>query len=123
MNVVDSSAWLAYFANTRNAKVFASAIEDHARLVVPTLSLYEVFKRVAQQRDEPTALQAIAVMHQGNVVELTSTLALSAARLSLLEKLPVADSIILATAQEHKATLWTQDGDFANRAGVRFYPA
>lgn len=123
MNVVDSSAWLAYFANTRNAKAFAPAIEDHARLVVPTLSLYEVFKRVAQQRDEPTALQAVAVMHQGNVVELTTTLALSAARLSLLEKLPMADSIILATAQAHKATLWTQDGDFANRPGVRFFPA
>ena len=94
-----------------------------ARLIVPTLSLFEVFKRVLQQRGEPAALQAVALMHQGTVVALDATLALAAARLSVEERLPLADSVILATARAHGATLWTQDGDFEGRDGVRFVPA
>lgn len=120
MNVVDSSGWLEYFADGPNAAVFAPAIEKPAGLVVPTISLYEVFKRVLQQRDHGAALQVVAVMRQGRVVELTETLALAAARLSVKHGLPMADSIMLATAQASDATLWTQDADFEGVPGVRY---
>lgn len=120
MNVVDSSGWLEYFANGRNAGFFAPAVEDTSRLVVPSLTLFEVFKRILQQRGEPSALQAVALMHQGRVVDLDAVLALAAARLSVHERLPLADSVILATARAFNATLWTQDSDFEGRDGVRF---
>lgn len=120
MNVVDSSGWLEYFADGRNASFFADALENTEELVVPTLSLYEVFKRVLQQRSEHEALQAVAVMQEGDVVDLTPGLVLSAARISLAERLPMADSVILATARQHGATLWTQDEDFAGMDGVRY---
>ena len=120
MNVVDSSGWLEYFANGTNAKFFAPAIEATRELLVPALSLYEVFKRVLQQRGEGEALQAVALMHQGAVIDLTASLALAAARVSVDEKLPMADSIMLATAREYGATLWSQDSDFEKVAGVRY---
>lgn len=120
MNVVDSSGWLEYVASGKNAGFFSRAIEDTSRLIVPTLSLFEVFKRVLQQRGEPSALQVVALMHQGRVVSLDTTLALAAARLSAAERLPLADSVMLATARACGATLWTQDSDFEGREGVRF---
>jgi predicted nucleic acid-binding protein len=120
MNVVDSSGWLEYFADGPNAGFFAQAIETVTDLVVPTLSLYEVFKRVLQQRGEGDALQAVAVMIQGRVIDLDLDLALSAARVSMELKLPMADSVMLATAQAHGATLWTQDADFEGIAGVQY---
>jgi len=120
LNVVDSSGWLEYFADGPNAKFFAAPIEAVASLLVPTISIYEVFKRVLQQRGEGSALQATALMHQGAPVDLTPSLALSAARLSLEESLPMADAIMLATARSHRATLWSQDADFERIAGVKF---
>ena len=120
MNVVDSSAWLEYFANGPNASFFAKPIEQVDELIVPSLTLYEVFKRVLQQRDENDALQAVAIMQQGTVVDLEAPIALSAARLSIETKLPMADSIILTTAQQHDAVLWTQDVDFKGIKGVRY---
>jgi predicted nucleic acid-binding protein len=120
MNIVDSSGWLEYFADGPNADFFAPAIEDIEALLVPTISIYEVFKRVLQQRGEGDALQAIAIMAQGRVVELDTTLALKAAKLSAEEKLPMADSIMLATAQADDATLWTQDADFEGMTGVEY---
>ena len=120
MNVVDSSGWLEFFADGPNAKFFAPSIEATRDLLVPALSLYEVFKRVLQQRGEGEALQAAALMEQGRVVDLTGTLALAAARLSAETKLPLADSIMLATARAHDATFWTQDADFAGIAGVKY---
>ena len=122
MNVVDSSGWLEYFADAENATFFASAIEDVDHLIVPTISLYEVFKRVCQQRGEDAALQAIAQMQQGHVVALTGALAMSAAQLSLSERLPMADSVILATSRAFQAVLWTQDADFEGLEGVRYVP-
>ncbi len=122
MNVVDSSGWLEYFAGGKGAGFFARAIENTSRLIVPTLSLFEVFKRVLQQRGEPAALQAVALMHQGRVVHLDAPLALAAARLSAVERLPLADSIMLATARALGATLWTQDSDFEGHEGVRLAP-
>ncbi|RMF02295.1 MAG: type II toxin-antitoxin system VapC family toxin [Chloroflexi bacterium] len=119
-NVVDSSGWLEYFADGENADFFAAAIEDAGNLVVPVISLYEVFKRVYQQRGSGEALQSVAVMEQGQVVPLDETLALSAAKLSVELKLPMADSIILATARFQNATLWTQDADFNGLDGVQY---
>jgi predicted nucleic acid-binding protein len=123
LNVVDSSGWLEYLADGPNASFFAPAIERSADLLVPTLSIFEVFKRVLGQRDESQALQSIALMHQGQVVELTASLALDTARLSRSARLPMADSIMLATARAHGATLWTQDSDFEGLPDVRFRQA
>ena len=120
MNVVDSSGWLEYFADGPNAAFFAPAIEATRELLVPTLSLYEVFKRVLQQRGEGQALQAVALMQQGRIVDLTATIALSAAKASIERRLPMADSIMLITAQTHDATFWTQDADFNSVEGVKF---
>jgi len=120
MNVVDSSGWLEYFAGGPNATFYSKAIETTSELIVPTLSLYEVFKHVLQQRSEGEALQAVAVMHQGKVVELTATIALTAARISIDSRIPMADSIMLATARDYEATLWTQDSDFKDLPGVQF---
>lgn len=123
MNVVDSSGWLEYFADGSNAGFFARAIQHPAALIVPTLSIYEVFKRVLQQRDESEALRAIAVMLQATVVDLTPAIALGAARISVEKRLPIADSVILATARAHDAVLWSQDADFEDMAGVRYVSA
>jgi toxin FitB len=122
LNVVDSSAWLEYFADGPNASFFAPAIEDAETLVIPTISLYEVFKIVARQRDETAALDCVAIMLQGSVVELSPSLAVLAARLSAAHKIPMADSILLATAKQFGATLWTQDADFQGIEGVMYRP-
>jgi predicted nucleic acid-binding protein len=120
VNIVDSSAWLEYFADGPNAEFFSYAIETTTELLVPTVNLYEVFKRVMQQRGEGDALQAVALMQQGQVIELSSPLALSAARLSLEHRLPMADSMILASAKAYGATLWTQDADFEGIPEVKY---
>ena len=123
MNVVDSSAWLEYFADGPNAAFFAKPVETPGRLIVPTISLYEVFKRVMVQRNEGAALQAVAIMGQGEIVDLDTPLALSAAKLSAELRLPMADSMILATARQFDATIWTQDTDFKNLPNVKFKAA
>jgi predicted nucleic acid-binding protein len=120
LNLVDSCGWLEYFANGANADFFAPAIEDASRLIVPSLCLFEVFKRVLQQRNETDALRAVAIMRQGRAIELDDHLALSAAHLSVQTKLAMADSIILACARQQKATLWTQDAHFEGMADVRY---
>jgi predicted nucleic acid-binding protein len=120
LNVVDSCAWLEYFAAGPNAAFFGRAIEATGALVVPTLSLYEVFKRILQQRTEGDALTAVALMQQGTVVELDARIALSAARMSVDLKLPMADSVMLATARAFDAALWTQDEHFEGLPGVQY---
>lgn len=120
MNLVDSSGWLEYFADAPNAAYFAPALEEIHELVVPTISIYEVFKHVLARRSEDEALRAVAHMRQGTVVDLNPVLALDAARLSISLRLPMADSIILATARSHGATLWTQDSDFEGLEGVNY---
>lgn len=120
MNVVDSSGWLEYFAAGPNADFFAGAIEATEDLVVPTITVHEVFKRVHHQRGEGDALQAVALMQQGSIVDLTTRLALEAARTSVELGLPMADSAILATARSSGATLWTRDADFAGVEGVMY---
>lgn len=123
MNVVDSSGWLEYFADGPNARFFAGAIETTADLVVPTVSLYEVFKRMLRQRGNDDALEAVAVMQQGRIAALSDALALAAARLSLELNMPMADAVMLATARSWNATLWTQDADFEGVPGVKYVKA
>lgn len=120
MNVVDSSGWLEYFGNGPNANFFAPVIRATDALIVPTLCLYEVHKRVIEQRGEEDALAAIAWMSAGLIVDLTKEIALNAALLSRTHKLAMADSVILATARAYDAELWTQDVHFANIEGVRY---
>jgi predicted nucleic acid-binding protein len=120
MNVVDSSGWLEYFSDGPNADFFSPAVQDLEHLIVPSLGIFEVFKTICRQKDEGTALQAIAVMHQGKVVDLDSALALDAARISLERRIPMADSIMLATSIAHDAILWTQDSDFGGMDGIKY---
>jgi len=120
MNVVDSCGWLEYFGDGPNAEFFGEPLEATAELIVPSLSVYEVFKRVAQQRGEGSALEAVAIMQQATLVNLTPSLALSAARISLDLQLPMADSIMLGTARSFEATFWTQDADFADIGDIRY---
>ncbi len=122
MNVVDSSGWLEFFADGVNAEPFSQPLSDLEQLIVPSISVFEVFRVVCRQRGEEQALQAAALMQHGRIVELSSSLALYAAKLSIELKLPMADSIILATARLHEATLWTQDNDFEGIDGVRYFP-
>lgn len=120
MNVVDSSAWLAYLAGEKNAGYFAAAIEDTAHLIVPTICLSEVFKVALRERGEDEALLAVSGMMQAKVAELDISLALEAAAIGHEEDLSLADAIIYATALRHKALLWTQDAHFAGKPGVKF---
>lgn len=122
MNVVDSSAWLEYLAGGPNADRFASAIEDVEALIVPAISIYEVFKRLSQQESDELALEAIAAMFQAPIADLDAATAIEAARLSLALRLPMADSMILATARKYGATLWTQDAHFEGLPDARFLP-
>ena len=120
MNVVDSSGWLEYFANGRNADFFAPAIEEVGQLLVPSISILEVFKRVLQQRGEREAFEAAAMMRLGRAVDLDTALALLSAKLNFDLKLPLADSVILASARAHGAIVWTQDRDFKGLDGVKY---
>jgi len=120
MNVVDSSAWLSYFASDSNAAEFAEPVEKLSELLVPSITITEVFKNVLRQRGEEAALIVTAHMKQGKVISLDSELAMDAAKLGVLHKLPLADSIIFATAQKYSAVIWTQDNDFEGLANVRY---
>ena len=122
MNIVDSSGWLSYFADEPNAKHFLAPLHDEASLVVPTVTIYEVFKVVLRESNENDALQAAVAMQRGTVVDLSAPLAIAASKLSLAYNLPMADSIILATAKEFNAILWTQDSDFEKISGVKYFP-
>ena len=122
MNLIDSSVWLEYFAAGPQAGSFAAVIEQVDTLLVPTIMLVEVTRRVLQQRDEDAALQIAAMLHQGQVVPLDAGLAVSAAQLGVAHQLPLADSIIYATAKQYQATVWTMDAHFAALAGVRYVP-
>jgi len=120
MNLVDSSGWLEYFADGKNAEFFAPPIEDTGNCILSAVNIYEVFRKLLTERDEQTALQIIAVMHQCRIQPVDEQVALSAAKISHELKLPIADGIILATARLHEAVLWTQDADFKDIEGVRY---
>src|SRR5688572_10335660 len=112
MNVVDSSGWLEHFAEGPNAAFFERAISNPKQLIVPSISIAEVFRRTLHQRGRRAAFRAVAQMRRGRIVDLDRKLAVAAAQLGLRHKLALADSVILATARAARATLWTQDADF-----------
>ena len=120
MNLVDSSGWLEFFAGGPNANFFATPLKNVDELVVPTISIYEEFKSVLRQRDESAGLQAIALMKQGIVVDLTTNIAMMAAKLSLEHNVPMADSIILSSGRIYQATVWTQDANFKGLDGIEY---
>jgi predicted nucleic acid-binding protein len=120
VNVVDSSGWIEFLGGGANAEFFARAVSDAPRLVVPAICVFEVCRWMRRELGERCALDAMALMQQGRIVDLDATLAMSAARLSLEMKLPMADSIILATARASEATLWTQDDDFEGLDDVKY---
>lgn len=122
MNIVDSSGWLEYFSGGPNAEHFLPPLQDPSSLIVPTIIVYEVFKVVLRETGENEALQSIAAMQKGSIVDLTANLAIKAAKLSLKHALPMADSVILATANVYKCVIWTQDSDFENLERVKFFP-
>jgi len=122
MNIVDSSGWLAYFADEPNAKHFLTPLKDTPSLLVPTVTIYEVFKVILRESSENEALQAAVAMRKGKVVDITSSLAVAASKLSLAHNLPMADSIVLATAREFGATIWTQDSDFRDMENAKYFP-
>ena len=121
MNVVDSCGWLEYFSDGSNADKFAEPIKEVSTLIVPTLILYEVFKVALRERGEDDALQVVAVMKQGQTVDLNSNLAIQAAKVSFDHKIPMADAIILTTARAYQATVWTQDDHFSGINGVKYF--
>ena len=121
MNLVDSCGWLEFFADGPNAGHFVKPLETPDELIVPTLTLYEVFKVVLRERDEDAALQAVALMRQGKVIDLTEAIAIYAAKVGSELKLPMADSVIYATGQLEQALIWTQDDHFAKLPGVKYF--
>ena len=121
MNIIDSSGWLEYYSDGPNAKYFLPPLNDTSSLVVPVFTIYEVFKVVLRESTENEAFQAVAAMQKGEIVDLTANIAMSASKLSLQYNLPMADSIILATAQSYKCIIWTQDADFQNIEHVKYF--
>ncbi len=123
MNLVDSSGWLAFLSEGQHAKAFAVPLKDTANLLVPTIVIYEVFKRAATLLGNERALEIAGSMSLATVVDLSRDLALAAALVSNTHKLAMADSVIYATAREHNAVLWTQDEHFAGLPGVKLLAA
>jgi predicted nucleic acid-binding protein len=121
MNVIDSTLWLEYFAGTEAGNIVSEIIENTNELIVPTITLYEVFKKLLSETSEDDALFAIAHMKQGKVIELNDELSLSAAKISRDYKLPMADSIIYATNEKYNCILWTQDKHFISLESVNYF--
>ena len=122
MNIIDSSGWLEYFSDGPNAKHYLPPLNDTSSLIVPVITIYEVFKVVLRESAENEALQAIAAMQKGKIIDLDANLAMDASKLSLQYNLPIADSIILATARAYDCVIWTQDSDFQDIEGVNYFP-
>lgn len=121
MNIVDSSGWLEYFSGGPNSEQFSSPLQDPSSLIVPVITIYEVFKVVLRESGENKALQAVAAMQKGTIINLTISIAMNASKLSLQYKLPMTDSIVLSTAHAYDCIIWTQDSDFENLPGVKFF--
>jgi predicted nucleic acid-binding protein len=119
--LVDSSGWLEYFADGKDAKFFVQVIENTEELIVSTINLYEVYKKILLEKDENSALQAIALMQQAKVIDITSSISVMAAKLSYELKIPMADSLIYSTARIHDAMVWTQDADFKDLEKVKYF--
>ena len=122
MNIIDSSGWLEYFSDGPNANHYLPPLNDPSSLIVPVITIYEVFKVVLRESAENEALQAVSAMQKGKIIDLNAKLAMDASKLSLKHNLPMADSIILATARAHNCVIWTQDSDFQDIENVNYFP-
>ncbi len=121
MNVVDSSAWLEFLSDGTNANLFIEPLSDADNLIVPAITIYEVFRSVYRQKGENYAMQTFALMQKGQLIELDASLSIAAAKISLKYEIPMADSIIYATAVKFDALLWTQDKDFETLPNVKYF--
>ncbi len=121
MNLVDSSGWLEYLSDGKNAKLFAPAIEKTEELIVSTINIYEIYKKILLERDESSAIQVVGLMQQAKVIEVSSTISIQAAKLSYERKIPMADSLIYTTAKQNNAIVWTQDIDFKELDDVKYF--
>jgi toxin FitB len=121
MNLVDSSGWLEYLTDGKNAKHFAPAIEKTDELIVSTINIYEIYKKILSEKDEDAAIQVAGLMQQAKVIEVNSAIAIQAAKLSFMQKIPMADSLIYITARQKSAIVWTQDVDFKDLDGVKYF--
>jgi predicted nucleic acid-binding protein len=122
MNIIDSSGWLEYFSDGPNANHYLPPLNDPSSLIVPVITIYEVFKVVLRESAENGALQAVSAMQKGTIIDLNANLAMDVSKLSLKHNLPMADSIILATARAHNCVIWTQDSDFQDIENVNYFP-
>lgn len=121
MNLVDTSGWLEYLSDSKNAKNFSDAIENTEELIVSSINIYEIYKKILKEKDENTALQIVGLMSQAKVIDVTSSIAMEAAKLSFLKNMPMADSIIYTTAKVNDAIVWTQDSDFRGLESVKYF--
>lgn len=121
MNLVDSSGWIEFLMDGQHGAAFAKPICDTSALLVPTVCLLEVYKIVKRRRGQELAAEVAAQMSKGRLAPLDESLAIFAAELGLQHALPLADSVILATAQRYRATLWTTDAHFDGLTDVRYY--
>lgn len=122
MNIVDSSGWLEYIAGTKNGEIFGKYIEKTDKLVVPVITIYEVFKKILTEANEENALKIAAHMRLGKVIDVNLTISLEAAKFGRQHKLPMADALIYATARQHYCTIWTQDEHFKGLEAVQYFP-
>ena len=122
MNIIDSSGWLEYFSDGPNAIHYLPPLNDTSNLIVPVITIYEIFKVVLRESTENDALQSVAAMQKGEIIDLDANIAMDASKLSLQHNLPMADSIILATARTYDCVIWTQDSDFQHIEGVNYFP-
>ena len=122
MNVVDSSCWLEYLMDTETGAAVAATIESPGELIVPTITLYEIYKKLLAEKGEEYALDVVSYMRTGIVIELDAGLSLSAAQISRKYKLPMADSIIYATSLYHSAVIFSCDKHFQDIPDVRYFP-
>ncbi len=122
MNVVDSSGWIEYLLDTERADIFASAIEQRDKLLVPVIALYEVHKVLTRVLPASAVATVLDVMRLGRVLELTDSRAIAAADISLRHRLGMADAVMYSMALEHGATFWTQDVDFQGLPSVTCFP-
>ena len=120
MNVVDSSGWIEFFRAGANGPVFKPIIEDRARLLIPTIALFEVHRVLSRSLPADLVTRCLDVMRLGRVLDLTDTRAIAASHIAAQHKLAMADAAMYAIALEFGASFWTQDVDYQGLPGVRY---
>jgi len=121
MNIVDSSCWLEYLMDSEIGVNIAKVIENSGELIVPTITLYEVYKKLLAEKGEEYALDVVSYMQTGTVIDLNSGLSLLAAQISRKHKLAMADSIIYATSLHYSAEIFSCDKHFKDMPNVHYF--